>query len=426
MILKNRYNLKINFIFTITFVILSFFYSPIALASSYTVNPNCTGPGIPNTTCSNSATITLTATDKGVILGANSFDDWGTLTVTRPSSASSSLSTPIGFGPKSLAEGNIFGMFSEGAGTYTVTVWAQDTGGVGMGANALITVSTGPTCTLFASQPSVVINTPFDLIWTTTDASSASINNGVGAAAPIAGGSISATPAALGSTIYIMTAVDAVGVSTTCQATINVIPPFCTLTANPNGVFANGTTDLYWDIVGAATVPNASINNGVGTITPPSGNISTPPISADTTFILSFTGSNALSYSCSVNVGLIQPPTGGLIPCGRLTNDPATTDIDESQPCSLCAMFYLLKNIINFVMTLSVGIAVFILIMSGLFYALSAGNSRTIESAKSAAISAIIGIAIITVAWLVIAVILQGLGYASFTTWNQVSCILPT
>ncbi|MDP3056953.1 MAG: hypothetical protein Q8N37_00320 [bacterium] len=116
---------------------------------------------------------------------------------------------------------------------------------------------------------------------------------------------------------------------------------------------------------------------------------------------------------------------GGLISCGRLS-DNCVTPIDESAPCGLCALFYMLKNIINFVMTLTIGVGVFILVITGLLYAFSAGNSRKIELAKSAVTSAITGIAIVFIAWLVIAVILQGMGYANMATWNQVNCNMPS
>lgn len=121
-------------------------------------------------------------------------------------------------------------------------------------------------------------------------------------------------------------------------------------------------------------------------------------------------------------------PTGGLIPCGRMANAPPAqgeTDlIDESKPCDICAMFYLLKKIINFITELSIGIGVFILIIAGLLYATSAGDSHLTEKAKEAATSVIIGLAIISIAWLVIAIILQGMGYSSFSTWHQINCAL--
>ncbi|MBU3999936.1 pilin [Patescibacteria group bacterium] len=117
-------------------------------------------------------------------------------------------------------------------------------------------------------------------------------------------------------------------------------------------------------------------------------------------------------------------PTGGLVPCGRMIDNSDTTEIDESKPCDLCAAFYMLKNIINFVTELAVGIAVFILVIAGLLYVFSAGDPGKIESAKSAITYALMGLAIIFAAWLVIAVILQGLGYADINTWNQVNCAL--
>ncbi|MBU4056599.1 hypothetical protein KJ695_01665, partial [Patescibacteria group bacterium] len=68
----------------------------------------------------------------------------------------------------------------------------------------------------------------------------------------------------------------------------------------------------------------------------------------------------------------------------------------------------------------------FILVIAGLLYAFSAGNPGNIELAKSAITYALAGLAIIFAAWLVIAVILQGLGYADINTWNQVNCNLQS
>jgi len=118
--------------------------------------------------------------------------------------------------------------------------------------------------------------------------------------------------------------------------------------------YAGGTTTLNWTIVGAAAAANATIDNSIGMVASPTGSVNTPSVSTATTFTLSFTGLDTLSHSCSAPVGIVAPPTGGLVPCGRLADNLATTDINESKPCTLCAMFYMLKNIINFVMTLSI------------------------------------------------------------------------
>lgn len=114
---------------------------------------------------------------------------------------------------------------------------------------------------------------------------------------------------------------------------------------------------------------------------------------------------------------------GGLIPCGR-AGDDLSTPIDESKPCGVCAMFYLLKQIINFITGLSIAIGTFILIMAGLLYATSAGDPGKIALAKSVVTSVVIGLGIVFASWLIIAFILQVLGYGTMVTWNQVTCVL--
>ncbi|MDP3057662.1 MAG: DUF2341 domain-containing protein [bacterium] len=202
-----------------------------------------------------------------------------------------------------------------------------------------------------------------------------------------------------------------------------IVPSSCTLSsdADNNAVLKGEKVKLSWITV---NVTNPTINNGIGLVSPAeSGSITVGPINSSVTYTMTATSSSGPT-TCSLPIGVIIPPTGGLVPCARLADNLATNEIDESKPCTLCAMFYMLKNIINFAMTLAIGIGVFILVIAGLLYATSAGNTGKIELAKSAITSAIIGIAIVFIAWMVIAVILQGMGYANMTTWNQVNCIL--
>jgi len=198
--------------------------------------------------------------------------------------------------------------------------------------------------------------------------------------------------------------------------------PSCTLTADPVSVFSGDTSVLTWTTSNATS---ATINGvAVDPETIASGSKSTPPITATTTFSMNVSGAIGSASCGPITITMLTPPLGGLVPCGRLADNPATGDIDESKPCSICAMFYMLKNAINFIITLAVGIGVFILVIAGLTYALSGGNPMRIEQAKAAVSSVIIGIALIYIAWLVIAVILQGMGYANMGTWNQVNCSL--
>lgn len=113
---------------------------------------------------------------------------------------------------------------------------------------------------------------------------------------------------------------------------------------------------------------------------------------------------------------------GGLVPCGRLVDNPDTTDINETDPCSICALFYMVKSLVNYAVKISFILAVFSLVISGLLYSASAGNSQMIDLAKRAVYYTVMGMFIIFLAWLVVAVILKALGYADIGTWNQVRC----
>lgn len=145
--------------------------------------------------------------------------------------------------------------------------------------------------------------------------------------------------------------------------------------------------------------------------------------SLDSSFLGTITFSvNVANAQCAP--GAPTAPTGGLVPCGRMVDDQSTPLINENAPCDLCAGFYMLKKIINFVAELAIGISILILVISGLRYVFSSGNPGQIESAKSAITHTLLGLSIVFVAWLMVAAILQGMGYANITTWNQVNCNL--
>ena len=118
-------------------------------------------------------------------------------------------------------------------------------------------------------------------------------------------------------------------------------------------------------------------------------------------------------------------PSGGLVPCDRMADDPSTPGIDESKPCNLCSTFYMVKSSINFVLAdIAVPLGVLMLVICGLVYAFSSGNPQRISKAKIVLTNTIIGLVIIFTAWLAIAAILQMAGYANIATWNQVNCTL--
>lgn len=119
---------------------------------------------------------------------------------------------------------------------------------------ATYTVSVPPSCTLTASPSSLHANEYTNLTWTTGGSSSISVNNGVGALTPVAGGSkevlVSATTTYTGTT----------DTGATCQATVNVTPApsACTLltpTAGRYSVVPGSLITIETDVLGTTT-PN--------------------------------------------------------------------------------------------------------------------------------------------------------------------------
>ena len=114
---------------------------------------------------------------------------------------------------------------------------------------------------------------------------------------------------------------------------------------------------------------------------------------------------------------------GGLIPCGRMVDDP-TTDIIESNPCSLCTLIYTVQLIIKFLIKIAIVVALIAIAFGGFLYISAAGSQEAIEKAKSIIKYAIIGFIVILVAWVIIDSVLATAGYIDPIggEWYMMNC----
>lgn len=142
-----------------------------------------------------------------------------------------------------------------------------------------------PSVTLTASPISIANGSSATLSWTTGNATSASIDSGVGPLAPVAGGSRTVSPSA--TTTYTLTTTGPGGSANT-TAQVTVYPnPTASLTVSPNPIPHGSSTTLSWATTNA---PGASIDHGIGTVTPSAGgNIVVSPL-VTTTYTLTATG----------------------------------------------------------------------------------------------------------------------------------------
>ena len=143
--------------------------------------------------------------------------------------------------------------------------------------------SDDPTATLAASSTSITAGSSVVLSWTSANGVSASINHGVGAVAPVAGGSVTVTPAS--TRTYTLTVTGADGTTpATASVTITVSsepdpdpdpPTVDSFTATPSEIDEGDSLVLAWQTTGATSVsiPGVGSNlasDGSATVSPTS------------------------------------------------------------------------------------------------------------------------------------------------------------
>ncbi|HSY51390.1 MAG TPA: hypothetical protein VLC46_21480 [Thermoanaerobaculia bacterium] len=181
--------------------------------------------------------------------------------------------------------------------TTTYTLTANGPGGTS-NAQATVTVSNGPGISFTASPSFIGAGQGSTLIWSTSNATSVTIDNGVGAK-PVNGSTI-VNPTV--TTTYTLTA-NGPGGTANAQATVTVVlPPAITFFADPPAINSGSSSTLNWTVSGADTV---TINQGIG-LTSGTGTLRVSPHQT-TTYIL--TATNAAGNSlASATVTVTSPP----------------------------------------------------------------------------------------------------------------------
>lgn len=136
-----------------------------------------------------------------------------------------------------------------------------------------------PSCILNSNPGTIQQGSSTSLSWTTTNASSFSINQGVGGQASFGAGSVSRSPSV--TTTYTGT-VNGPGGTAQCSTTVTVNPPpSCSLTLTPATVSEGTSSSLSWTSQNATSF---SIDQGIGEVTPTSGGSRSVSPSVTTTY----------------------------------------------------------------------------------------------------------------------------------------------
>jgi len=136
----------------------------------------------------------------------------------------------------------------------------------------------------------------------------------------------------------------------------------------------------------------------------------------------------------AVGKGFCPILKGGLVPCGRKTDDPITTDICECYPCELCHIFVLFKRIVDWVTVyIIIPLAILMFVVGGVFLLTAAGDPGRISGGKKILKTTIMGLIIIFVAWVIVNTIVTfastgsvpgpgQVGQILGQSWNEIAC----
>jgi len=97
---------------------------------------------------------------------------------------------------------------------------------------------------------------------------------------------------------------------------------------------------------------------------------------------------------------------GHLVPCGRQTDDGGTPE-NETEECTLCHLFLLLKNIFDLILSLMIVTAILLITIGGVVYMVSTGNSNLTGIAKKIISKTLIGFALMLGGWLIVFTLLS-------------------
>ena len=129
------------------------------------------------------------------------------------------------------------------------------------------------------------------------------------------------------------------------------------------------------------------------------------------------TGSGLPIGERQVSQGASEPVAQkGIVKCGLRNDDPQTTDIVESDPCTFCSFFQLFNTMVNWVVLIIVpAIALLFVVLGGFLLATSRGSPGQSKKGNDMIIWTFAGIAVMFVGWMVLNSLLAGIGVQTWT-----------
>lgn len=201
--------------------------------------------------------------------------------------------------------------------------------------------------------------------------------------------------------------------------------PSCTLLSSPELFIEGQPTDITvtWTTTNAASATLNGVAIPVASLA--SGSQVFDDILVATTYTLDLTGLNGSILSCAKNVDVIVPSAGGLVPCGRLANNPDTL-WDEKEPCRLCHVIPLMQNIINYAIAIAGIISILMIALTMIASNTAIADAGQITTLKINLNKIIQGFLIILVAWVIVNLLMTVFGFIDPVgdgSWKKFNCV---
>ncbi len=115
----------------------------------------------------------------------------------------------------------------------------------------------------------------------------------------------------------------------------------------------------------------------------------------------------SIFYILATNVA-----SAALVPCGG----------QGQSACTLCDFFKMAKNIINFLVQISVVLAVLFIVWGGFVIMMAGGSPERFSQGRKTITIAVVGVAIALGGWLIIGTLFNVISGGSPLPWNQIQC----
>lgn len=131
--------------------------------------------------------------------------------------------------------------------------------------------------------------------------------------------------------------------------------------------------------------------------------------------------STADSFSFVPTVHAAPDTSGGIVPCGRETDNP-NTENNETDKCTLCHLALIANNTILFFFSIASILAVLMFIVAALMYLFVGANPVAKNQAREAAMNVVKGYLVVFTAWLIVDFVLSAWGFIDPLggTWSVV------